>query len=205
MKIKKLNNDFLYSVFEKRIYDGCIMKTYFKKVELASPDNKLIIDIKRRFEGSEFIIDKFSFKHLEKLVLKNNPNDDQHLNDKKEIYEKILLFNIMNKDNLFLQEIEIQHLDYIDEKAISNFCNNIKYLQFLRILILKKFISNKDDLLLLLNNIINLKFVSKLNIELSLILSDNEINYIKNTFKNIHIDSFNNIIKISLKNKLKKN
>ena len=65
--IKKLNNDFLYSVFEKRIYDGCIMKTYFKKVELASPDNKLIIDIKRRFEGSEFIIDKFSFKHLEKL------------------------------------------------------------------------------------------------------------------------------------------
>ena len=203
--IKKLNNDFLYSVFEKRIYDGCIMKTYFKKVELASPDNKLIIDIKRRFEGSEFIIDKFSFKHLEKLVLKNNQNDYQHLNDKKEIYEKILLFNIMNKDNLFLQEIEIQHLDYIDEKAISNFCNNIKYLQFLRILILKKFISNKNDLLLLLNNIINLKFVSKLNIELSLIFSDNEIDYIKNTFKNIHIDSFNNIIKISLKNKLKKN
>ena len=171
-----------------------------KKVELTSIDNKLIIDIKRRFEGIELKIDKFPFEHLEKLVLKNNQNYHHPLNNNKEIYENILLFNIMNKDNLFLQEIEIHYLHYIDEKAISNFCNNMKYLQFLRILILKQFISNKNDLLLLLTNIINLKFVSKLNIELTLILSVNELDYIKNTFKTIYIDSVNNTIKISLKN-----
>ena len=198
--IKKLNNNFLYSVFEKRIYDGCNIRTYLKKVELTSIDNKLIIDIKRRFEGIELKIDKFPFEHLEKLVLKNNQNYHHPLNNNKEIYENILLFNIMNKDNLFLQEIEIHYLHYIDEKAISNFCNNMKYLQFLRILILKQFISNKNDLLLLLTNIINLKFVSKLNIELTLILSVNELDYIKNTFKTIYIDSVNNTIKISLKN-----
>ena len=197
--IKKLNNNFLYSVFEKRIYDGSMIKTYFKKVELTSKDNKLIIDIKRRYEGKEIKIDKFPFEHLEKLVLKNNDNHYKSSNVKNENYENILLFTIMNKNNLFLQEIEIQGLLDIDEKAISNFCNNIKYLQFLRILILKKFISNKNDLLLLLDNIVNLEFLSKLDIELTLILSIIELDSIKNKFKNLDINSFYNIIKISLK------
>ena len=187
LNMEKLKNNSIQYKYITKTYPD-----YYKlSLGILSDNNDMFIIKESEFEGDFDLLNNYNFidfEHLEKISLLY-VNGIEKENEKG--YYKIDLFNNINEENFILQEIKLFGLENMNKNGIINFFNNIKYFIFLRKIEIEIInnIYQQNELFIFLNNILNLKFISYVNILINLgKISENDIKKINNLFPNF---SFN--------------
>ena len=190
LNMEKLKNNSIQYKYITKTYPD-----YYKlSLGILSENNDMFIIKESEFEGDFDLLNNYNFidfEHLEKISLLDVNGIEK---DNEKGFYKIDLFNNINEDNFILQEIKLFGLENMNKNGIINFFNNIKYFIFLRKIDIEIInnIYQQSELFILLKNIINLKFISHVNILINLgKISENDIKKINNLFPNFSFNILN--------------